>query len=84
MKKVFPSFGCGRWGGGMGDSRSVKELPSQIVNEVVIWGLLIQNSLPGKNAIRIETVAILVYFYKDKPLLFLILQKVNVKICKRN
>ena len=33
----------------------------------MIWGLLIQNSLPGKNAIRIETVAILVYFYKDKP-----------------
>lgn len=83
MKKVFPSFGCGRWGGG-GGSRSVKELPSQMVNEVVIWGLLIQNSLPGKNTIRIETVAILVYFYKDKPLLFLILQKVNVKICKRN
>ena len=74
----------GGGGGGGAPSRSVKELPSQIVNEVVIWGLLIQNSLPGKNAIRIETVAILVYFYKDKPLLFLILQKVNVKICKRN
>ena len=55
-----------RWVGG-GGTRIVKELPSQIVNEVVIWGLLIQNSLPGKNAIRIETVAILVYFYKDKP-----------------
>ena len=82
MKKVFLR---GRSvSGGRGGSRSIKELPSQIVNEVVIWGLLIQNSLPGKNTIRIETVAILVYFYKDKPLLFLILQKVNVKICKRN
>ena len=72
MKKVFPSFGCGRLGEG-GGSRSIKELPSQIVNEVVILGVLIQNSLPGKKGIRIETVAILVYFYKDKSLLFLIL-----------
>lgn len=71
MKKVFPSFGCGRLG--EGGSRSIKELPSQIVNEVVILGVLIQNSLPGKKGIRIETVVILVYFYKDKSLLFLIL-----------
>ena len=34
--------------------------PGAVVNEVVIWGLLIQNSLPGKKTIRIETVAILV------------------------
>ena len=66
MKKVFPSFGCGRGGGGA--DRSIKELPSQIVNEVVILGVLFQNSLPDKKAIRI-----LVYFYQDKPLLFLIL-----------
>ena len=78
------SFGGGRWAEGGGGGRSINEHPTQIVNEVVIWGLINQNSLPGKNAIRIETVAILVYFYKDKPLLFLILQKVNVKICKRN
>ena len=85
MKKVFlrGRSVSGERGAG-GGSRSINELPSQIVNEVVIWGLLIQNSLPGKKTIRIETVAILVYFYKDKPLLFLILQKVNVKICKRN
>ena len=66
------SFGGGRWAGG-GGGRSINELPSQIVNEVVIWGLLIQNSLPGKKTIRIVAVAILVYIYKDKPLLFLIL-----------
>ena len=70
MKKVFLR---GRSVSGGGGSRSIKELPSQIVNEVVIWGLLIQNSLPGKKTIRIERVAILVYIYKDKPLLFLIL-----------
>ena len=70
MKKVFPSFGCGRGGGGgaAAADRSIKELPSQIVNEVVILGVLFQNSLPDKKAIRI-----LVYFYQDKPLLFLIL-----------
>lgn len=70
-EESFPSGAVGERGGG--GSRSIKELPSQIVNEVVIWGLLIQNSLPGKKTIRIETVAILVYIYKDKPLLFLIL-----------
>lgn len=70
MKKVFlrgRSVSRG-WG-----ERSINELPSEIVNEVVIWGLLIQNSLPGKKTIRIVAVAILVYIYKDKPLLFLIL-----------
>lgn len=71
-EESFPSGAVGERGAG-GGSRSIKELPSQIVNEVVIWGLLIQNSLPDKKTIRIETVAILVYIYKDKPLLFLIL-----------
>ena len=65
-EKSFPFLRV-RSGGG-GADRSIKELPSQIVNEVVILGVLFQNSLPDKKAIRI-----LVYFYQDKPLLFLIL-----------
>lgn len=66
-EKSFPFLRV-RSGGGGGADRSIKELPSQIVNEVVILGVLFQNSLPDKKAIRI-----LVYFYQDKPLLFLIL-----------